>query len=349
MAKRGASMEPDEVKTKCWKSYTSLDDVSCGFSGLFSSTEPVRIEAVHWRDNVCFLGCVQCRRNVDTKCSLHPDSDSQVYYRLRVLIRQGDVLLWLTAFDEIAAIIVGTPTSEYGSLYVSGRRKLVDSVVGLHFLVNVVKTVKSAFPNFAFAKINPARTNFPDAVLDSIKPTVCYWTCLHFRTSMASMLNGRRHHSSSASSEVEVEIKQSGLYHRSRSSIHRHHLIHQPLPMTTPTRPRYKPTMTRSTLTTAPTRKRPVRSRRQRTRCQNWARWARYRRRPLRWLDQDRPPHQRRLGPGRHHQATTTATTTTTVAWWMTVLKQSSATSDVPWTLVVGVMSQTKSGPVLAY
>ena len=172
MAKRGSSMESDEVKTKCSKSYTSLDDVSCGFSGLFSSTDPVRIEAVRWRDNGCYRGCVQCRRKVDTKCSLHPDSDPKVYYRLLVLIRQGDVLLWLTAFDEIAAIIACTPASEYGSIDVSGRRKLVDSVVGLHFLVNV-KTVKSRFTNFAFAKINPARTEFPDAVLDSIKPTVC--------------------------------------------------------------------------------------------------------------------------------------------------------------------------------
>ena len=142
-------MESDEVMTKCSKSYTSLDDVSCGFSGLFSLTDPVRIEAVHWRDNGCFWGCVQCRRKVDTKCSLHPDSGSKVYYRLRVLIRQGDVLLWLTAFDEIATIIVGTPASEYGSLDVLGRRKLVDSVVGLHFLVNVVKTVKSGFTNLS--------------------------------------------------------------------------------------------------------------------------------------------------------------------------------------------------------
>ena len=63
--------------------------------------------------------------------------------------------------------------SECGSLDVSGRRKRVDSVVGLHFLVNVVKTVKSGFTNFAFAKSNPARSKFPDAVLDSIKPIVC--------------------------------------------------------------------------------------------------------------------------------------------------------------------------------
>ena len=57
------------------------------------------------------------------------DSGSKVYYRLRVLIRQGYVLLWLTAFDEIAVIIVGTPANEYGSVDVLWRRKLVDSVV----------------------------------------------------------------------------------------------------------------------------------------------------------------------------------------------------------------------------
>ena len=165
-------MESDEVKTKFSKSDTKLDDVSCEFSGIFSLTDPVRIEAVHWRDNGCYRGCVQCRRKVDTKCSLHTNSESKVYYRLRVLVRQGDVLLWLTAFDEIAVIIVGTRASEYGSLDVSGRRKLVDSLVGLHFLVNVVKTVKSGFKKFAFAKLNPARTKFPDAVLESIKPTV---------------------------------------------------------------------------------------------------------------------------------------------------------------------------------
>ena len=118
-----------------------------------------------------WAGCSICRRKVDTKYSFHPGSRSKVYYRLRVLIRQGDVLLWLTAFDKIAADILGTPASEYDSLDVSGRRKLVDSVVGLHFFINV-KTVKSVFTNFYFAKINPARTKFFDAVLDSIKPTV---------------------------------------------------------------------------------------------------------------------------------------------------------------------------------
>ena len=121
IAKGGHSIKYDEVfKTKCSKSDTILDDVSRGLSGIFSLTDPVRIEGVHWSDPGCYRGCVECRRKVDTKCSFHPCSQSKVYYRLQVLIRQGCLLLWLTAVDEIAATILGTPASEYGSLDVSG-------------------------------------------------------------------------------------------------------------------------------------------------------------------------------------------------------------------------------------
>ena len=173
MAKHGASTESEDINTKCAKTdTTTLNDVSCGFSGIFSLTDPVRVEAVHWRDKGCYQGCSECRRKVDKTCSFHPESQSKVYYRLRVLIRQGDVLLWLTAFDEMAATIVGKSASVSGSLDASDRKELVDGVVGLRFLVNIVKTVQKGFTNFTFAKINTARTKFPNAIIDSIKPTV---------------------------------------------------------------------------------------------------------------------------------------------------------------------------------
>ena len=173
MAKRGSEMDSEDILIKCTKTnMTTLDDVSCGFSGIFSLTDPIQVEAVHWRDKGCYQGCSECRRKVDKKCSFHPESQSKVYYRLRVLIRQGDVLLWLTAFDEMAATIVGKSASVYGSLDASARRELIDGVVGLRFLVNIVKTEQKGFANFTFAKVYPARTEFPNAIIDSIKPTV---------------------------------------------------------------------------------------------------------------------------------------------------------------------------------
>ena len=78
MAKRGAYAETDEVfKTKCAKSDTTLDDVSSGLCGIFSLTDPVLIVGVHWSDHGCNRGCVECRRNVDTQCSIHPSSESK--------------------------------------------------------------------------------------------------------------------------------------------------------------------------------------------------------------------------------------------------------------------------------
>ena len=76
------------------------------------------------------------------------------------------------SFDEIAVDILGTSASKFDSLDESGRIKLVDSVVGLKMFVNIVKSVKNGYVNFVFAKIDLARTQFPDAVIDSIKQTV---------------------------------------------------------------------------------------------------------------------------------------------------------------------------------
>ena len=115
MAKRGASFDSDDFITKSARSNTILADVSTVLSGIYILTDPVRLEGVYWC-NPIYRGCLICRRKVDTKCLFHPRSQSNIFYRLRVLIKQCDVQLWLTAFDEIAADILGTPASEYDSL-----------------------------------------------------------------------------------------------------------------------------------------------------------------------------------------------------------------------------------------
>ena len=91
---------------------------------------------------------------------------------MRVLIKQCDVQLWLTAFDEIAVDILGTSPSKFDSLDESGRIKLVDSVVGLKLLVNIVNSLLNAYVNFVFANIYAARTNFPETINGSTKPAV---------------------------------------------------------------------------------------------------------------------------------------------------------------------------------
>ena len=98
-------------------------------------------------------------------------SSVQSILPLSVMIKQGYVQLWLTAFDEIAAANLGTSAIENDSLYQTGLTKCFDSVVGLKLLVNVVKTV-NGLTHFVFAKIDPARTKLPDDILDSTNRTV---------------------------------------------------------------------------------------------------------------------------------------------------------------------------------
>ena len=90
MAKRRASFNSDDFNTKSARSNTTLADVSTGLSGIYILTGPFRLEEVYWR-NPIYRGCSICRRNVDTKCSFHQGSQSKVYYRLRVVIKQCDV------------------------------------------------------------------------------------------------------------------------------------------------------------------------------------------------------------------------------------------------------------------
>ena len=89
---------------------------------------------------------------------------------MRVLVNQDDVQLWVTAFDETATAILGTPASQFECLDESGRMDLADCVLGLQLLVNVVKISKNGYINFVLAKIYPVRTKFPDAIIDSTKP-----------------------------------------------------------------------------------------------------------------------------------------------------------------------------------
>ena len=40
-------------------------------------------------------------------CVEHPDAETKETYRLRVLLRQGGINMWVTAFDEVEESILG--------------------------------------------------------------------------------------------------------------------------------------------------------------------------------------------------------------------------------------------------
>ena len=164
-------MSFDENKTtKFVRSDVSLASVSSGVTGAYAITKPIRLQRVYWRE-AFYKGCSICSRKIANKCPRHPSSSSNAYYRMLVLLNQDDVELWVTAFDETAAAILGTPANQFECLDEAGRMYLADCVLGSQLLVNVVKSLRNGYVNFVLAKIYPVRTKFPEAIIDSTKPT----------------------------------------------------------------------------------------------------------------------------------------------------------------------------------
>ena len=98
-------MSFDENKTtKFIRSDVSLASVSSGVTGAYAITKPIRLQRVYWRE-AFYKGCSICSRKIANKCPRHPSSSSKAYYRMRVLLNQDDVELWVRAFDETAAAL----------------------------------------------------------------------------------------------------------------------------------------------------------------------------------------------------------------------------------------------------
>ena len=164
MSKR-ASL-PCTTSNKKPKLQTDLLDVSSKMAGCYTVTDCVKLHAINWR-SCCYKGCIQCSRKVDKICTRHPNSPLKYLYCLRVLLKQDNAELWVTAFDDIATAIIGMSADQYNYIDEASQSNVVDSVVGLKMLVNIVKSIRSGYTNYVINQISPARTAFPDDIIDS--------------------------------------------------------------------------------------------------------------------------------------------------------------------------------------
>ena len=113
-------------------------------------------------------GCLQCSHKVDNQCSRHPDTLSKDSYRLCVLLKQDNAESWVTALCDIAVTIMGMSADQFNSIDEARQMNVVDSVVGLNFLVDIVKSVRNGYTNYDINQISPARTTFPDDIIDRV-------------------------------------------------------------------------------------------------------------------------------------------------------------------------------------
>ena len=90
----------------------------------------VTIVALCW-DRYSYHRCVECRMralpNAEGKYgwAKHPAAKTQEIYCLRILLRQDDLNMWVTAFVDVAELITGVSVEEFHAFDDAGRKRIV--------------------------------------------------------------------------------------------------------------------------------------------------------------------------------------------------------------------------------
>ena len=116
------------------KAFT-LEELQKEDGGWFTIKPAVTIAAV-CRDRYSYHRCVECRMsalpNAEGKhgCAQHPVAKTKEIYRLRILLRQDDLNMWVTAFADVAELIMDLSVEEFNAFDDAGRKRIAWGVQG---------------------------------------------------------------------------------------------------------------------------------------------------------------------------------------------------------------------------
>ena len=106
--------------------------------------------------------CVECGKkglwDAEGKysCVDHPEAETKQTYRLRVLLRQGDLNMWVTAFDKVAESILGVSVKKFSALDDDRRKRVAWGVSGMNCYMTVEKTQRP-YTNYTIESMERAR------------------------------------------------------------------------------------------------------------------------------------------------------------------------------------------------
>ena len=105
--------------------------------------------------------CVDCWKkgvqNTEGKycCVDRPEAETEEIDRLRVLLRQGDLNMWVTAFDEVAEAILGITVKKFSALDDDGRKRVAGGVSWMNCYMTIEKT-QGVYTNYTVESMEPA-------------------------------------------------------------------------------------------------------------------------------------------------------------------------------------------------
>ena len=129
--------------------------------GWFTIKPSVTIVALG-RRRYSYHPCVGCGkkelRDAEGKysCVDHPEVETKQTYRLQVLLRQGYLNMWVTAFDKVAESILGVSVKKFSALDDDGRKRVAWGVSGMNCYMTVEKT-QGTYTNYTIESMERAR------------------------------------------------------------------------------------------------------------------------------------------------------------------------------------------------
>ena len=108
-----------------------LEELQKEDGGWFTIKPAVTIAALCW-DRYSYHRCVDCRMRALPNgeggygCAQHPVAKTKEIYRVRFLLRQEDLNMWVTAFADVAELIMGISVEKSSALSTTreGRESL---------------------------------------------------------------------------------------------------------------------------------------------------------------------------------------------------------------------------------
>ena len=157
-AKRGRRTKPMLTATINAKAVT-LEELQKGDGGWFTIKPAVTIVALCW-DRYSYHRCVECRMralpNAEGKygCAKHPAAKTHEIYCLRILLRQDDLNMWVTAFADVAELITGVSVEEFHAFDDAGRKRIAWGVRGMKCNMTIgKKTVGEMYTNYTVQSV----------------------------------------------------------------------------------------------------------------------------------------------------------------------------------------------------
>ena len=156
-AKRGRHTKPMLMAMTDTKVVT-LEELQKRDRGWFAIKPTVTIVALCW-DRYSYHRCVKCRLralpNAEEKygCAQHPAAMTKEIYCLRILLGQDDLNMWVTAFADVAELIMGVSVEEFHAFDNAGWKRIAWGVRGMKCNMAIGKTVGEVYTNYTIESV----------------------------------------------------------------------------------------------------------------------------------------------------------------------------------------------------